>query len=654
MEGEKPWFKTPVPRTVIRDASKLQDFLEREHSHGRMKEVDGQEFSFKRRLGLRKQKVFARATVLETLQTPDEVISEVSGSKLETASIGERLTRNSDVLDHKKLLYKSSKDLDRFRQDDGYQNPVCFDEVKKKVSSSSDLREMLSVLNSETAMVDALNLMFSDTCLAEISHINIKTGPLVEFPSSINENLYCKTVEFAMEKCPSLVRFVTNMVIRRGEPILPSDVLKIATLFASICYVANQDLDALVKLRSLTLQVDGLSNVGLDIQSDCGLAQCARSLSNHRDMLSDIGPAVMNSTANVFPYQSTLDNCDLQSEHLTIEVIEKETVDTSDLDTVKMSKEEALSLFNKEQVLLGLDQNKDERDHLMYVVAVAAGRVIADARPDAAKLDKLLPAHHKHDNSEKKISPALSFILKPYPYQETKNPDTIKLLIKIQRQYLRSVAKSKKDDPSFLELLKVLENAEATETEREAAEVEVMIACLEFGELVLHGDLLTVKMIQEAIMLMAGSASAFGRLEFIGPCRLQMLHMKMKKISQDYSLCMKQEVNYDDVLSLAWLTALTRMKVSNKEKDIKKNDSSFEKHDQFLAAVQSSYLINMFDNYHEKNPDKLKNVDTTEDAVNFVLELLDEFDIQLFFDPNRNYMQKEGEDDLFLYCQVKW
>ena len=124
MEGEKPWFKTPVPRTVIRDASKLQDFLEREHSHGRMKEVDGQEFSFKRRLGLQKQKVSAGAAVLETLQTPDEVISEVSDSKLETASIVERLTRNSDVLDHKKLLYKSSKDLDRFRQNDGYQNPV--------------------------------------------------------------------------------------------------------------------------------------------------------------------------------------------------------------------------------------------------------------------------------------------------------------------------------------------------------------------------------------------------------------------------------------------------------------------------------------------------------------------------------------------------
>ena len=53
---------------------------------------------------------------------------------------------------------------------------------------------------------------------------------------------------------------------------------------------------------------------------------------------------------------------------------------------------------------------------------------------------------------------------------------------------------------------------------------------LEFGEWVGHGDLLTVKMVQEARMMMVGSATAFGRLEFLGPFRLQLLHMKMKKI----------------------------------------------------------------------------------------------------------------------------
>ena len=91
---------------------------------------------------------------------------------------------------------------------------------------------------------------------------------------------------------------------------------------------------------------------------------------------------------------------------------------------------------------------------------------------------------------------------------------------------------------------------------------------------------------------------------------------------------MKSDINFDDKIYLPWLTALTRVKVSNKSKDIKKNDSSFELHDQFLAAVQTSYLVNMFDNFMEKNFKMLENVTDTESAVKFVLSMLKEFDVQ--------------------------
>ena len=234
-----------------------------------MLEIDGSEFSFKRRFGLRKKPVSVSSAsgVPESFDLGAE--TEIGGQPL---SIVERLTRNTEVIDHRKLLSRSSKEIDEFRLNDGYQTPDTFEELKKKVSSSTDLREMLATLNKEIQVVDALNLMFSETCLSDISHIDTRTGPMVEFPASINQNLYCKIVEHGMKMCPSLILFVIDMVVRRGEPVLPSDVLKIATLFSSICYVANQDLDALVKLRSLTLQVDGLTNIGLDILSDMGLA----------------------------------------------------------------------------------------------------------------------------------------------------------------------------------------------------------------------------------------------------------------------------------------------------------------------------------------------------------------------------------------------
>ena len=41
----------------------------------------------------------------------------------------------------------------------------------------------------------------------------------------------------------------------------------------------------------------------------------------------------------------------------------------------------------------------------------------------------------------------------------------------------------------------------------------------------------------------------------------------------------------------------------------------------------------MFDNYVDKNPDKLRGVESTEEAIKFILDMLDEFKIKLYFDP---------------------
>ena len=144
----------------------------------------------------------------------------------------------------------------------------------------------MACLNEDGGIMDAVGMMFSDTCLSEISRIDLNAGPLVDFPTDLNENIFSSIVDFGIAQCPRLVFFIISMVVRHGEPVLPSHVMKIATLFSSICYAVNKNLSALPKLRSLTLQVDGLSNIGLDMLSDQGLAQCARSLSNHRDMFA--------------------------------------------------------------------------------------------------------------------------------------------------------------------------------------------------------------------------------------------------------------------------------------------------------------------------------------------------------------------------------
>ena len=96
-----------------------------------------------------------------------------------------------------------------------------------------------------------------------------------------------------------------------------------------------------------------------------------------------------------------------------------------------------------------------------------------------------------------------------------------------------------------------------------------------------------------------------------------------------------------------------RIQVSNKGKDIKKNDSTFEKHDQFLAAVQASYLLNMFDNYPGANEEIIGQIKSTDEVVTFILEMLNYFGVNLYYDPSNEKERQDDEDDLYVYCQVR-
>jgi hypothetical protein len=137
-------------------------------------------------------------------------------------------------------------------------------------------------------------------------------------------------------------------------------------------------------------------------------------------------------------------------------------------------------------------------------------------------------------------------------------------------------------DKQFMRDLILLEDCEATEEARVVVENSVKATCLVYGENISHGDLLTVAMLDNARLIMAGS-TAFGRLEFLGNMRLGLMHLKMKKVCVDYAAMMPSLVNFDDVGCLAWLCSISnKHKISNKSKEIKKNDNSFKHHDQVI------------------------------------------------------------------------
>ena len=40
IEGQRPWFKTPVPRIVIRNTGHLQEYLRKEHDKGNLLDIN--------------------------------------------------------------------------------------------------------------------------------------------------------------------------------------------------------------------------------------------------------------------------------------------------------------------------------------------------------------------------------------------------------------------------------------------------------------------------------------------------------------------------------------------------------------------------------------------------------------------------------------
>ena len=107
ISGRKPFYKSPFPRTVIRTTTMLTDFLKKEHASGRMLEVTGAEFSFKRRLGLKEKAGSSFEQSEAGLPNNNTVNAVASQSEYEHRSVVNLLTRDTDKLVDHKILHLS-------------------------------------------------------------------------------------------------------------------------------------------------------------------------------------------------------------------------------------------------------------------------------------------------------------------------------------------------------------------------------------------------------------------------------------------------------------------------------------------------------------------------------------------------------------------
>ena len=181
---------------------------------------------------------------------------------------------------------------------------------------------------------------------------------------------------------------------------------------------------------------------------------------------------------------------------------------------------------------------------------------------------------------------------------ETNTNEMINLAVDLQKEKLSLLARQRPNDVQFqTDLARIYELVTGDESgtdkhNRELAEYRVEKVVQEAGEFIGHGDLLTVKMFQKAVLLRSGSARAVDRLVFLGAFRLQLFHLVMNKTALDIISGMPKEKNRIDEGSLGQLSGALGVSgwfTNNKKKIVR--GGNYEKHSQVLKVVVDSAVF---------------------------------------------------------------
>ena len=432
-----------------------------------------------------------------------------------------KLTKDmSKPMDHKALLEDSARKLNELRLKTLDQKEICpnIAELKASLESCRSEEELANAVWSSPTLQKRLQGLLRSRFLEQVLALGLKKeNPLSNFPPDLNKNLYKEVIDFALLHSEDLLLTLLNLTVKNETPVLAKDVVQLAYLFATLAEFVSSSNNVMKKTKSLSQKSCGLTNLGLDSQAVVGASVTSRVYRNDRDSLAGYAEEVAKQYAKIGTVQFTFDNMDLMinhtMHHFTLNIMEFENFDTSNLKTDSMEKSDILQLFNLETVLL--EKDKPLLDHYNFVTVLTLGRFLGKEVPGWQWLLEVLPKHYDHPNSDTAGNKSLLHVSKPLYYQETVNDDMNKIMSSLQLEYLTLVGEQAANKVFYLNNLKKMLSVECSEEEREAAEAEVKKQVLLTGVLICHGDQLTNERFESCKRLAQGSASAFERFEFM-------------------------------------------------------------------------------------------------------------------------------------------
>ena len=178
----------------------------------------------------------------------------------------------------------------------------------------------------------------------------------------------------------------------------------------------------------------------------------------------------------------------------------------------------------------------------------------------------------------------------------------------VQDRYFELQLTSKVEDEGKLE--ECLRKVKTIGTEKEeirTAEIYIRYCTQIHGELIIHGDQLTMDRVISAIKLQKPCVTAYGRLEYICITQVGMFHAEMAYIIHSFAEMMPAEASLKDLGSLAWFKSKLSWNHITNNVDKIKECGNFECHRQFFEKIGSEYIVEAIrTTLEEKNIEKSK------------------------------------------------
>lgn len=394
---------------------------------------------------------------------------------------------------HLKELKSAAKLLDQVRTDCEAGNSEALElaALKLKLSLCKSEEEMVEQMGCNERAMQAMSRMVEQRVLEELLTISTDEGSITlsEWPNSQAQNFFVEVVKLAARKTPITLSLLLRLIIKNEEAnVEPVHVINVATVFSQLAHLVDKSNNALNKINSLQLKMNGLTDEGLDAQVPLGLGVTARTLRSARDDFAEVAETCLVEETKSRPVQSTLDNCDQKGSHSTVEYLEVEYIDTTHLSVDAMGPEEILQLFNIDLLLLKREELKEEKDHLERIILTETAKALAHARPEIGHWLKVLPRHHSHPYDHLPLREASIVLRPPHWLQETKQDEMIQLAVTLQDEVLDTLLLHRPNDHQLhADLALIRKPAPGNESHEEKevrvqAEQRVKCAVLDSGE----------------------------------------------------------------------------------------------------------------------------------------------------------------------------